>query len=92
MKESFYVLTFPKRKPDPASSGANLWYEDMCGHYVAIDYHSGGYPYAVKSLTDAAQFHTLDAAKNYGRHWPWMCVWRVDAEPVAVIPEPLESV
>ncbi len=33
--------------------------------FVAIDSHSGGYPYMVESLYKAEEFHTLDKALDY---------------------------
>lgn len=81
-KESFYVLTYPLVKP--TGSGDSLWHESHKGKYVSIDHHSGGYPYPVDSVVAAFRFETLEKALEYRRHWEWMNVWRIDAEPVAV--------
>ena len=89
MKESFYVLTYPKVAP---TDSAYLWQQAYAGQYVQVNRECGGIPHPSFTVTGASQFTSFERMQDYRAHYPWLCAWRVDAEPVAVIPERSENI
>ena len=81
--ETYFVLKYPEKKPEmPELAYFNEMY---CGYYLAIDNHSGGYPYGVELLRLANTFNTFETALEYKKHFIWAEIWEVQATLIPIM-------